>query len=62
MSIASRCSIWRRDHGETKRLPVAYKMIDVGRFELIDPRSSAWPVVKEVVFELAKGELDDSAK
>ncbi|WP_433965407.1 hypothetical protein [Tunturiibacter gelidiferens] len=33
-------------------------MIEVagaGHFELIDPRSSAWPVVKEAVLELVKG-------
>jgi hypothetical protein len=60
MSIVSGCHIWRNP-GETKRLPVAYEMIEVGHFELIDPRSSEWPVVKELLLELGEGELDDNA-
>jgi hypothetical protein len=59
MSIVSWCSIWR-NHGETKSLPVAYGMIEVGHFELIDQRSSAWPAVKEAVLKLGEGELDDN--
>jgi len=31
-----------------------------GHFELIDPRSSAWPVVKEAVLELVEGGLNDN--
>ena len=39
------------------------KLIEVagaGHFELIDPRSSAWPVVKEAVLELVEGGLNDN--
>jgi hypothetical protein len=35
-------------------------MIEVGHFELIDQRSSAWPAVKETVLKLGEGELDDN--
>ena len=38
------------------------KLIEVagaGHFELIDPRSSAWPVVKEAVLELVSGGAPD---
>jgi hypothetical protein len=39
------------------------KLIEVAgaeHFEPIDPRSSAWPVVKEAVLELVEGGLNDN--
>ena len=40
----------KKSGDDSKLIEVA----DAGHFELIDPRSSAWPVVKEVVLELVK--------
>ena len=57
MSIVRWCSIWQSWRNEEL---ASRQLIEVGHFELIDPRSSAWPVVKEAVLKLGEGELDDN--